>query len=299
MRLSLNYQVLKKPKVTLVATAFVVLVYNGLFYLHPANQDWFTSSEFSWLNLLRYLVLEQYLSELLTTIVILVLIYFYSTRLKLNELSLQPVEIIRYYLKYLPLLALAFFVFNPFTQSFRYLLNEHQNLSSELYFNEYLLNWNLYVVYLIPSFLTGYGVLTYNLIHLYNRQLSMAGEDLEKFKSEVQYPQKIEAYDDWGDVPLDLKNVIWFEKKERKYFARTVKTELRTRETLAELEERLDPKQFLRVNRSVIVNAAYIQNYSYWENEKYILRLKDKDQTEFVMSRNRLKKIKEQLHLAQ
>ncbi|MBX2966344.1 MAG: LytTR family transcriptional regulator [Cyclobacteriaceae bacterium] len=49
-------------------------------------------------------------------------------------------------------------------------------------------------------------------------------------------------------------------------------------------------KAFFRVNRGVIINLNYLKNYSYWENNKYILRLNNGK--EFTSSRERIKNLK-------
>lgn len=297
MSLALNYQLLKQPKVILVTTALAVITYNTLFYFHPANQGWLTGDDFSWPNFLHYLLLEQYLIEIITITIIFILIRYYARWLKLYSLELTPAAISRYLLKFLPLFLVSFIFFNPFTQSARFVLNEHENMSTEIYLDDYVLNWSLYIVYLIPVFLGGYGGLVANLVILHNRQLARTSEDIEKLHAaqEKRYPTRLIAKDDWGEVPVNMGSIMWFAKEDRKYFAHTIKGKLRTKETLSELESSLDPSKFVRVNRAVLVNIDYIQNYSFWENEKYILRLKDKDQTEFVMSRERLNKIKSQL----
>lgn len=58
--------------------------------------------------------------------------------------------------------------------------------------------------------------------------------------------------------------------------------------------KKLAPNAFVQINRSVIINLRELLNYSFWENDKYIVRMKDSDK-EFVMSRLRLKKIKDKL----
>lgn len=297
MQLALNYLLLKKPKVVLVTTALTVITYNTLFYFHPANQSWLSGNEFTWPNLFRYLILEQYLIENITITIIFVLIQYYAHWQKFYSLELSPVAISRYLLRFLPLFLIAFVFFNPFTQSARFLLNEHGNMNPEIYFNDYVLNWRLYIVYLIPVFLGGYGGLVANLVVLHNQQLAQTTQDIEKLHAaqEKRYPSRLMAKDDWGEVPVNTGSIMWVAKEDRKYYAYTVKGKFRTKETLSELESSLDPSKFVRVNRAVLVNIDYIQNYSFWENEKYILRLKDKDQTEFVMSRERLNKIKSQL----
>lgn len=297
MELRLDYHILKKPRSVLITTGIVVLIYNMLFYFHPANQNWLSNGDFNWTNSLRFLLLEQYLIELITTTILFLLIDYFTKWQKLYNISLLPSAIFKYLARFLPLFAIAFFIFNPVTQSARYLLNEYTNLSSAIYLDDYLLNWSLYPVYIIPVFLTGYGVLISNLILHHNKQLASAEQNIESLSKPTKYIKKLLVFDDWGEVPLDCLTVLWFEKEERKYFAHTQKSKLRTRETLSELESSLDPDKFVRINRSVIVNVDFILNYSFWENEKYVLRLKNKAQTEFVMSRDRLKKIKSQLQL--
>lgn len=297
MRFRISYDILKQPKLVLITTALVVVIYNTLFYFHPSNQSWLSDGHFSWSNFLQYLLLEQYMIEIITTLILFLLIRLYAQRLNLIQLDLNPKAIASYLAKFLPLFLLAFFVFNPITQSTRYFLNEHDNLSQQMYFNEYVFNWSLYPVYLIPTFLTGYGVLIYIIVITYNKGLSGASADIERLKTPQKYKTRLNTQDDWGEVPIETHQILWFEKEDRKYFAQTRKSRLRTRETLTELESSLDPDKFVRINRSVIVNVRAILNYSYWENEKYILRLNDEKQTEFVMSRDRLKKVKAQLQL--
>lgn len=235
--------------------------------------------------------------ETITMVVVFWLIRFYARWQKLYSLSLSPVAILRYLSRFLPVFLLAFVFFNPLTQSARFLLNEYQDLSTTIYLNDYVLNWRLYPVYLIPVFMGGYGVLITNLVVLHNRQLAATSEDVARLieEKEKKFPDRLLARDDWGEVPVNMGSVMWFEKEDRKYFAHTLKGKLRTRETLSELESSVDPSKFVRINRAVLVNIDFIQNYSFWENEKYILRLRDKNQTEFVMSRDRLNKIKTRL----
>ncbi|GAA4273237.1 hypothetical protein GCM10022258_25310 [Aquimarina gracilis] len=61
---------------------------------------------------------------------------------------------------------------------------------------------------------------------------------------------------------------------------------------LTELEEKLD-HNFIKINRSTIVNLLFFKDYSFWENEKYIFRMKNG--AEYNVTRERLKKIKERI----
>lgn len=67
--------------------------------------------------------------------------------------------------------------------------------------------------------------------------------------------------------------------------------------TIADLETKLDPRKFVRIHRSTIVNVAYVQElYSYFGG-KMLLRLKDAAKTELTVSRERARDLKEKLGL--
>ena len=105
----------------------------------------------------------------------------------------------------------------------------------------------------------------------------------------------MDAKDNEGEVLLEVNEIFRLQKIDRKYYAISQEGQFVVNKTIQELEKALDPQLFVRVNRSTIINLNYLKNYAFWENEKYIVRLKDG--SEFVMSRNRYNKIKEQLSL--
>ena len=65
--------------------------------------------------------------------------------------------------------------------------------------------------------------------------------------------------------------------------------------TLAQLEERLDAKRFVRIHRATIVNTAYIQELDAWFDGGVIVRLKDEQKTELSVARDRVRDLKERL----
>lgn len=100
----------------------------------------------------------------------------------------------------------------------------------------------------------------------------------------------------FGPTSLELNTVDWFEKEGRHYFAHADGLKYKISLALQALEERLDMKKFMRINRAVIINYRIIVDYSHWENEKYILRTcKDR---EFVVSRKRIKLLKQNINPA-
>ncbi len=66
--------------------------------------------------------------------------------------------------------------------------------------------------------------------------------------------------------------------------------------TMKYFENYLDPKNFIRIHRSYIVQVDNIAEIQQYEKEAYIVILKDKDKTKLKVSKTGYKKIKEVLH---
>jgi len=68
------------------------------------------------------------------------------------------------------------------------------------------------------------------------------------------------------------------------------------KQTLQEIEQQVDTRQFFRCHRNYIVNVDYIKQISPWFNRGYLLTLKDKEGTEVPVSRNNVKKLKQYIY---
>jgi two-component system LytT family response regulator len=66
--------------------------------------------------------------------------------------------------------------------------------------------------------------------------------------------------------------------------------------TMKYFEENLDPKNFIRIHRSFIVQVDNIAEIQQYEKESYIVILKDAAKTKLKVSKTGYKKIKEVLH---
>ncbi|MDW3192471.1 MAG: LytTR family DNA-binding domain-containing protein [Cytophagales bacterium] len=295
MWLTLSYDLLKNWKVILVTTFAMVLVYLTIIYLHPANLEWISDGSFTWSHLLWYVFIDQFLIECITVSIIAQLIRIYATRLNLNAIRLSVREIFLYELKFLPLLAVAFFVFGPFSLTSRYLLHYFPDLDASIYFNEYFYSLEIYLNYLPPVLLIGYTLINVNLIGQYNRQLNETQNDLKTVQNSST-KNRLFASDEFGEVFLDTEKIIWVEREERKTMATTADERYRLKASISELEEKLNQEHFVRINRSTLINLNHLQHYAFWENDKYVIRM-DHQQKEFVMSRDRLNKIKDKLVL--
>ncbi len=253
--------------------------------------DWMSSGHFTWSNTLRFLIIDQILVELITAFVVFQLIRIYAERLKLFQLRLAPKSLLIYQLKFLPVILVSFFFFAPFTLTTRFLYNHFPNLDWNIYLESYFYSSSLYIVYLLPVFLYGFGIVNANLIVLYNRQLGKTQIDLREAKK-PKLKNRLWASDEWGEMFLDVDKIFWIERTDRKSIAKTDSEKYRLKENITELEDKLDPNKFVRINRGTLVNLEFVQNYSFWENDKYVLRMNDEKKSEFVMSRERLQKIK-------
>ena len=65
--------------------------------------------------------------------------------------------------------------------------------------------------------------------------------------------------------------------------------------TVAELEEKLDPRQFARIHRSTLVNIAWVREIDAWFGGKLLVRLKDAKGTELQVARDRAAELKQRI----
>jgi two-component system LytT family response regulator len=68
-------------------------------------------------------------------------------------------------------------------------------------------------------------------------------------------------------------------------------------QTIAELEQRLDPARFLRIHRSVLVNVDWIEEVNSWFAGKVVVSLKDAAQTRLTVARDRVRSLKSRLEI--
>ena len=76
-------------------------------------------------------------------------------------------------------------------------------------------------------------------------------------------------------------------------YVQTYSERLLTRHTLQELTERLPANQFFRSHRSYLVNIYQVKEISPYFNGAYIMKLKDKNHSEVIVSRANVKRMKQ------
>jgi two-component system LytT family response regulator len=84
---------------------------------------------------------------------------------------------------------------------------------------------------------------------------------------------------------VDLRDVTYFEAKDKYVFLHAGSREYLVEHTLADLERRLDPQKFVRVHRSAIVNIDHVKEIHKWFGGKRRLVLDDEKASEIVVSK--------------
>jgi two-component system, LytTR family, response regulator len=83
--------------------------------------------------------------------------------------------------------------------------------------------------------------------------------------------------------------------RDRGTYAATAAREHLLDVTLADLERKLDPARFLRIHRATLVNVRWIGELHSDIGGRLLLRLKDERRTDLVVSRDRVRAVKERL----
>ncbi|GAB3902370.1 hypothetical protein GCM10028803_28910 [Larkinella knui] len=107
------------------------------------------------------------LPELVTVSIVVALIDILHKVLKISAIEVSWRSLLRYELSFLPVMLLAFFVFNPITQSVRYLLVEFPGYDFAIYRDHFILGsytWKSYFQYVFAVLLMGYFTLNSSLL---------------------------------------------------------------------------------------------------------------------------------------
>ncbi|MCK8492464.1 MULTISPECIES: LytTR family DNA-binding domain-containing protein [Spirosoma] len=256
--------------------------------------------------------------EICSTYIIITLINLHHTRYKIDSVDLTWRDITKYELLLLPTILLSFFVFNPATETIRFLLEQFPNYTFSKYWEVYLggtFTAGIYFRYLIPMLLIGYIVTNTSLLSDYFTQRQEAQEAAESQAAMAvqaaqaaiaaqttvaaapasNYLSHMKGKNQHGELDFPVEDVYFFTIEDRYYYAQLEKGQYLVAKTLNELETELDPSRFFRIKRDYIVNRQAVLNYAYWENGKYIVRLNTPDRHEIVVPRARMQEFREWL----
>jgi len=94
---------------------------------------------------------------------------------------------------------------------------------------------------------------------------------------------------------LEVARVTHFFAKDKLTFAVANGRDHVVDYTIAQLEEKLDPRRFVRIHRATIVNAGFVHELFPGVDGGVLVRLKDEKRTELSVARDRVRHLKERL----
>lgn len=110
-----------------------------------------------------------------------------------------------------------------------------------------------------------------------------------------EYPRRIASRVGERISFVDLEAVTHFQAMEKLTYAIANGRQHSVDQTIADLEQRLDPGKFLRIHRAVLVNIDWIQEVNAWFAGKVVVTLKDARHTQLPVARDRVRSLKARL----
>lgn len=108
-----------------------------------------------------------------------------------------------------------------------------------------------------------------------------------------EYLQKMAVRVGERALLIEMADVSHFEAKDKYVFLHTLAgKEYIVEQTVAELEGRLDPRKFVRVHRSTLVNIDHVKEIQTWFNGKYRLVLGNHTSAEILVSKGMAPRLK-------
>lgn len=114
---------------------------------------------------------------------------------------------------------------------------------------------------------------------------------------QAAYPQRVSSRIGDRVEFVDLSLVTHFFAEDKLTYAATAAKNYVIDQSISDLEARLDPRQFVRVHRSSLVNVAYVHELYSFFGGKWILRLRDSAKTELTVAKDRARDLREKLGL--
>jgi two-component system, LytTR family, response regulator len=112
---------------------------------------------------------------------------------------------------------------------------------------------------------------------------------------EPDYPPRLASKIGERVELVDLSRVTHFFAADKLTYAATPAKNYVVDHTIQELEQKLDPRKFIRIHRATLLNLDYLHDLHAWFAGRMMVRLKDDKKTELAVSRDRVKALKERL----
>ena len=120
-------------------------------------------------------------------------------------------------------------------------------------------------------------------------------EILARLTAVNDYPARIASRVGERVEFIDLARVTHFFAHDKLTYAATAVKNYTVDYTIQQLEQKLDPKKFLRIHRSTMLNLDYVHELHGWFAGRMLVRLKDEKRTELPVARDRVRALKDRL----
>jgi two-component system, LytTR family, response regulator len=129
------------------------------------------------------------------------------------------------------------------------------------------------------------------------RDMSAMLEELSRTLRGAQpdYPSRIASRLGGRIVFIDLARVTHFFAQDKLTYATSDGRNYCIDRSVTELERKLDPRKFLRIHRSTLLNLEWVKEVDAWFAGGAVVRLKDEKGTELSVARDRVRTLKEHL----
>ena len=115
-------------------------------------------------------------------------------------------------------------------------------------------------------------------------------------KSQTRFPDRIGFRAGERTEFIELSEIVYFRAENKLTFAVTAAKKHAVNYSITELEQKLDPRNFVRIHRSILLNTNYVKEIHPWFGGKVLIRLKDEKRTELTVTRDRVRALKERLN---
>lgn len=133
--------------------------------------------------------------------------------------------------------------------------------------------------------------------YVLRQALDLTGDRLVQKKRANEHPQKFCGYQGEVRVIVDSRSIQLFYAEGGEVFLVTENGEKYVlRQTLQEVEEKLDDSRFFRCHRNYIVNIDFVKQISPWFNRGYLLSLKGGSPIEVPVSRAHVKTLEQYIY---
>jgi len=112
---------------------------------------------------------------------------------------------------------------------------------------------------------------------------------------QATYPDRIASRTGERVELIELARVTHFFARDKLTYAATAAKNHVVDQTIQELEQKLDPRKFVRIHRGILLNLDYVHELHTWFAGRMMVRLKDEKHTELTVSRDRVRALKERL----